>query len=235
MEHFQIILLFLVFITMALLMFFRKLPALIALPLMAILVALIGGVTVSDTIEYVIGVGSIKLHYAYTIAMFGSMLSVNLRKTGVAENFIKKGAELSGDNPWIIAVIILLLITLLFTTLGGLGAIIMVATIVLPIMSSVGIGAMTAVGIFLIGLSIGGILNVGNWAVYISVMDLSVNEIRPFALIMFCISFIGGLIYITVQLYRDGQDISLNTILLKSLIFITIILVILLSYSHFIC
>jgi hypothetical protein len=222
MESLQVFLLIAVFITMALLMFLRKIPAIIALPLMAVLIALFGGVSIEDTIQFVVGQGALKLHSAYTIAMFGSMLSVIMQKTGVAETFIKKGAELSGDNPWIIAVIMLALITLLFTTLGGLGAIIMVATIVLPIMSSVGIGAMTTVGIFLIGLSIGGTLNVGNWAVYVSVMGLTVDEIRPFALIMFAITFIAALVYITIQLYRDGQDINIKKITRNSIILLVV-------------
>jgi len=201
---------------MALMMFFRKIPALIALPLMAVLIAIIGGINFKDIIEYVVGQGSLKLHQAYTIALFGSMLSVLMQKTGVAEAFIKKGAELSGDNPWLIAVILLLLIIALFTTLGGLGAIIMVATIVLPIMSSVGIGPMTSVGIFLFGLSIGGILNVGNWAVYISVMGLTIDEIRPFAMLMFLVSIIGAIVYITIQIYRDGHDLNFKMIIFRS-------------------
>ncbi len=209
-----------IFILMATLMFFRKIPALIALPLMAFMVAIVGGVRPDDIIRYVIGQGTIKLHNAYTIAMFGSMLSVVLQKTGVAESFIKKGAELSGDNPWIIAVSMLTLITLLFSTLGGLGAIIMVATIVLPIMSSVGIGAVTSVGIFLFGLSIGGIINVGNWAVYISVMGLRVDQIRPFALLMLFLTYIFAILYITVQLYRDGHEINLKRVVLYSFAFL---------------
>lgn len=216
MELLQIILLVSVFLLMALMMFFRKIPALIALPLMAVLIAIIGGINFKDIIEYVVGQGSLKLHQAYTIALFGSMLSVLMQKTGVAEAFIKKGAELSGDNPWLIAVILLLLIIALFTTLGGLGAIIMVATIVLPIMSSVGIGPMTSVGIFLFGLSIGGILNVGNWAVYISVMGLTIDEIRPFAMLMFLVSIIGAIVYITIQIYRDGHDLNFKMIIFRS-------------------
>ncbi|MDP4197538.1 MAG: citrate transporter [Bacteroidota bacterium] len=187
-------------------------PALITLPVMAILIALIGGIYPKDIIEYVIGQGSIKLYNAYTIAMMGSMLSVVLQKTGVAESMIKKGAELSGDNPWVIAVITLILITFLFSILGGLGAIIMVATIVLPIMSSVGIGPMTVVGIFLFGLSIGGILNVGNWAVYISVIGLQAWQVKQFAMIIFCISMVIAIVYITIQLYRDGQNINIKRI-----------------------
>ncbi len=216
MEILQIILLIGVFLFMALMMFFRKIPALIALPIMAVLIALIGNIKFADIIEYIVGQGSLKLYQAYTIALFGSMLSVLMQKTGVAEAFIKKGAELSGDNPWLIAVILLLLIISLFTTLGGLGAIIMVATIVLPIMSSVGISPITSVGIFLFGLSIGGILNVGNWAVYISVMGLTVEDIRPFAMLMFLVSILGAIVYITIQIYRDGHNLNFKKIIIRT-------------------
>lgn len=223
MESIQIFLLIATFLFFALMMFFRKIPALIALPLMAFFISLSGGIHFNDIVQYVIGEGSLKLYQAYTIAMFGSMLSILMQKTGVAETFIKKGAELSGDNPWMIAVIMLLLIISLFTTLGGLGAIIMVATIVLPIMSSVGIGPMTSVGIFLFGLSIGGILNVGNWAVYISVMGLTVNDIRPFAMFMLIVSVIVAISYITIQLYKDGQQINLKKILIRTAVVILLI------------
>lgn len=223
-----------IFLVMALLMFFRKIPALIALPLMAFFISLTGGVSLFDIIEYVLGHGAMKLAPAYTIALFGSMLSVHLQKTGVAESFIKKGAELSGDNPWFISIIMLLFIIALFTTLGGLGAIIMVATIVLPIMSSVGVGALTSTGIFLFGLSIGGILNVGNWAVYISVMNLTVEEIKPFALTIFLISFLCAVVYITVQIYRDGQNIDLKKILKYSFIAFLLITIIYSLYTNFI-
>ncbi len=216
MEILQIILFICLFLIIALAMFFRKIPALIALPVMAFLIPLIGGVSLNDTIQLVIGQGALRLHNAYTVALFGSMLSILMQKTGVAENFIKIGAELAGDNPWAIAVLMLALIALLFTTLGGLGAIIMVATIVLPIMSSIGIGSLTVVGIFLFGLSMGGIMNPGNWVLYIDVLGLSMEVIRPFALIMFGITLIGALIYISIQLYRDGQQINWRKILIPA-------------------
>ncbi|MBD3226537.1 MAG: citrate transporter, partial [Caldithrix sp.] len=216
MENVQLILFLLIFFVMALAMFFRKIPAIMALPIMAFLIPIAGGVSLDHTVQHVIGEGAVKLHNAYTVALFGSMLSVLLQKTGVAEGFIKKGAELAGDNPWIIGVIMLALISLLFTTMGGLGAIIMVATIVLPIMSSVGIGPMTVVGIFLIGLSMGGILNPGNWAVYVDVLGLTVEEIRPFALIMFSITFLMALVYITIQLFNDGHDLKLKRIFIRA-------------------
>ncbi|MBZ0201100.1 MAG: citrate transporter [Ignavibacteriaceae bacterium] len=219
----QIVLLIVVFLSLAALMFFRKIPALLALPIMAFFIPIIGGISINDTVQLVLGKGSTRLFEAYTIAIFGSMLSVLLQKTGVAESFIKIGAELSGDKPWIIAFIMLILISLLFTTLGGLGAIIMVATVVLPIMASVGVGPLTTVGVFLIGLSMGGILNVGNWAVYITVLGLRVDQVRSFALVMFGITFTVSLIYLTIQLYRDGHDINIKKILIRSVIFAALV------------
>ncbi|HEX9973972.1 MAG TPA: citrate transporter [bacterium] len=231
MEIIQIVLLIGLFLGLALAMFFRKIPALIALPVMAFFIPLISGVSLNDTIQLVIGEGALKLHNAYTVAIFGSILSILLQKTKVVETFIKKGAELTGDNPWVIAVIMLSLIAILFTTIGGLGAIIMVATVVLPIMSSVGIAPLTVVGIFLIGVSMGGILNVGGWAVYIDVMKLSLDQIRPFGLIMCAITFVMALIYITIQLYRDGHDLNFKKIATISLTFIAVVAAMVIGYS----
>ncbi len=218
MEIIQITLLIGVFVALAVLMFLRKLPALIALPIMAFFIPLISGVSLDDTIQLVLGLGATRLTDAYTIAIFGSMLSMLLQKTGVAENFIKKGAELSGDKPWTIAILMLILILLLFTTLGSLGAIIMVATVVLPIMSSVGISPLTCVGIFLIGLSMGGILNAGNWVLYKDVLKVSIDQVKQFALIMFGLTFVTSVVYVTIQLYRDGHDINIKKFLFRSLI-----------------
>jgi hypothetical protein len=231
MQAIQISLIILMFLSMALSMFFRKIPALIALPVMAFFIPLIGGVSLNDTMQLVIGEGALKLHNAYTVSIFGSILSILLQKTKVVETFIKKGAELTGDNPWVIAVIMLCLIFVLFTTIGGLGAIIMVATVVLPIMSSVGIAPLTVVGIFLIGVSMGGILNVGGWAVYIDVMKLSLDQIRPFGLIMCAITFIMALTYITIQLYRDGHDLNFKKIATISLTFLGVIAALVIGFS----
>jgi hypothetical protein len=175
-----------------------------------------------DVFTLVLGNGATKLSEAYTIAIFGSMLSIMMQKTGVAESFIKTGAELSGDKPWAISMVMLLLITLLFTTLGGLGAIIMVSTVVLPILASVGVGPITTTGIFLTGLSIGGILNVGNWAVYTQVLKLQVSEVQSFALIMLAIMFLIAIVYITIQLYRDGHDINLTKIAFYTILIISV-------------
>lgn len=230
MENFQLILFALVFFSMVILMFLRKIPALLALPIMAFLIPLIAGVSINDIVQLVIGQGATKLSRAYTVAIFGSMLSILLQQTGIARNFIKIGAELAGDNTWAISVLMMGMIALLFSTLGGLGAVIMVGTIILPIMSSIGIGSLTTVGIFLFGFSIGGILNVGNWVVYIDVLGMTVDQVRPFALTMFGVAFIVALLYITIQLYRDGAKINFQKIGFR--IFILLLIIISLFWGY---
>lgn len=192
-----------VFIIMALLMFLRVIPALIALPLMAFFIALIGGVPLDDILIYVIGDGAFRLHQAYTIAIFGGMLSIFMQKSGIAESFIRKGAELAGDNPFYVSLIILILTSILFTTLGGLGAIVMVGTIVLPIMSSVGISPGVIAGVFLIGLSIGGILNAQNWVLYINILNVQFETVRTFAFYLFFVALAVAIAFIIIELKRD--------------------------------
>ncbi|MBI2416686.1 MAG: citrate transporter [Ignavibacteriales bacterium] len=212
MESIQLLLIALIFISLAVMMFLRKLPAILALPVMAFCIPLVSGVPIRDIFQFVVGQGSTRLAEAYTIAFFGSMLSILLQKTGIAERFIKIGAELSGDKPLMIAISMLILITVLFTTLGGLGAIIMVSTVALPILASVGLGPVSITGIFLIGLSMGGIMNVGNWAVYTSVLRLNVEEVRGFALILFAVTFITACVYIIIQIFRDGIELERRSV-----------------------
>jgi hypothetical protein len=221
------IIVLLIFIIMAILMFLRKLPALLALPLMAILIAVFGGIPFEDILNIVIGKGSVRLYEAYTVTMFGSMLSFLLQKSGTAESFIKKGAELAGDRPFSVSIIMLLLITLLFTTLGGLGGIIMVATIIMPVLSSVGLTSLTVAGIFLIGISIGGILNAGNWSLYINILKIPESTVKNYALILFFVALINSVIFLIIELWRNDQiRISKKNILTGSIFGILIIVLI---------
>ncbi|MCR4438103.1 MAG: citrate transporter [bacterium] len=224
METLRVLVVLFLFVVFAGAMFLRKLPALICLPCMAFLIPLVAGLNVADVVQFVVGEGALRLHNAYTVALFGSMLSVLLQKTGVADSLIKKGAELAGDSPLVVALTMLGLITLLFTALGGLGAIIMVATVVVPIMSSVGLGPLTITGVFLMGISMGGLLNAGNWAVYRDVLQLPVTEIRSFALIMFCLTCVVGVAYTLVQVHRDGHQFGRRSILTLVLVLLCLMI-----------
>jgi hypothetical protein len=212
METMQAIALLAVFILITGLMSKRIWPALLAMPILAILISLIAGIKPVDIFQYVIGEGTFRLTEPIIISMFGGVLSIIMQKTGIAEGFIKKGAELSGDNPLVIAFVMFLFIIMLFTTLGGLGAMIMVGAIVLPILTAAGISRLTAAVIMLMGVNIGGMFNVGNWALYMTSLGLTQQEVVRFILVMFVIVFTGSLTYIIIQLYRDGFNLSFANI-----------------------
>ena len=193
-----------VFIFFAALMYARFLPALIALPVMAVAISLAAGMPPSDIMLQVITLGSAKLSMAMITVFFGAMLGQLIKNTGVAKSVVRNVAELSGDNPLFVSAALMIVTALLFTVLGGLGAVIMLATIVLPVMLSMGVPPVTATSIFLIGISLGGILNLANWQLYMSVLRLEQSQVLSFALPLFVLMLIVSVIFLLVELRRGN-------------------------------
>lgn len=158
-------------------MYSRRVSALLALPIMAVLIAVIGGIPGKDIIDEVLTKGATKLNTAYTTTMFGAVLAELINRHGIAKAMVRWVAEFSGDSPFVLAVALTLLTALLFSSLGGLGAVIMVGTVVLPVMLSIGIPAATAGALYLFGISLGGMYNLGNWALYMNVLELQQPQI----------------------------------------------------------
>ena len=71
---------------------------------------------------------------------------------------------MAGDRPLILSLALYIVLSLLYTTLGGLGSIMMLGSIVLPIMISLGITPLAAGCILLFSVSVGGVFNLTNWS-----------------------------------------------------------------------
>lgn len=177
-----------VFVVMAMLMYSRRISALLALPVMAIVMSILAGIPEKEILSDVINQGAVKMHVAYTTTMFGAVLADLLNKQGIAKALIRWVAEFSGDNQFVLGIVMTLVTALLFSTLGGLGAVIMVGTIVLPALLSLSISSITAGALFLFGISLGGMFNIAGWQLYIDVLHLSppsiIGFIVPFAAIV---------------------------------------------------
>jgi len=169
-----------IFGIMAVLMYLNRLPAIVALPLMAIAIAIVARVPWAD-LAAIISDGALRLHKAYATAILGAVLAEIVSKTGVAETMVKKTAELGGENPIVLSLLMTAVVALLFTTLGGLGAVIMVATIVFPVLLALGIPQLSVGCLFLLGMSLGGIFNLTNWQLYKETLALSTGTIIKFA------------------------------------------------------
>jgi hypothetical protein len=121
--------------------------------------------------------------------ILGAVLAAQLRLNGAAERLVRYAAEYAGEDRFKLGLILLTAAAVLFTTLGGLGAVILVASIMLPLLLSLGFEPKIAAALMLLALSLGGTLNPVNWAQYVSILKLTPAQIAPYALVLAAIYF----------------------------------------------
>lgn len=203
-----------VFIVLCALMYTKKLNAMFALPIMALLIAIIAGIPWADTVNgetTVSGIqsllfvsGPLRLGSTIITFIFGAILSQQVKNAGIAEAVVRKVSEMAGDRPLILSLALYIVLALLFTTLGGLGAIMMLGSIVLPIMISLGVTPLAAAGILLFATSVGGVFNLANWSLYIDTLGLSVETVRGFAWFAGIIFGLAGALFCIIEVKFGG-------------------------------
>lgn len=209
-----------VFLVMALLMYSRRISALLALPVMAVLIAVIGGVEAKAILSEVVNDGILKLHVTYTTTMLGAILAELMNRHGIAKAMVRWVAEFSGDNPFLLGIVLTLVTAVLFSTLGGLGAVIMVGTIILPVMLSLGISNVTAGSLFLFGISLGGMFNLASWQLYMEVLGLQPEQIISFVVPFALVISIIILCFLGIELnFRKNVKYILRSVLVIGLVF----------------
>lgn len=200
MENLQAALILLAFALAAWLMMMRKIPAILALPAMAIAIALIAGMGFRELLDTVLDKGAMRLSGAIAAALFGGILAQIVRRAGVAESLVKRAAELSGESALWVSLALGLASLILFIALGGIGAVILVASLVFPVLLAVGVRPLAAAGLFLLSMSVGGILNVANWQFYIDTLKLPQAEVRQFATMLFVPGVLAVVLYVLLAI-----------------------------------
>jgi H+/gluconate symporter-like permease len=206
-----------IFIVFAALMFTRKMPALLALPSMAILIALLAQMPITDIFNSIIGQGSVKLAAVYTAVFMGAMMGRVMMQTGIAEEIIKRAAEFGGERPLMVAFILMIVTAVLFSTLQGLGAIITVGSLVLPIMMSLGIPRKLAGTLFLMAFGTGFIFNPILFTLYRQLLQVKDTENLPtevstFAFVLLALMLLTVIIYAVVSAQRSGESLLMSGI-----------------------
>ncbi len=208
----QVILILLVFIAGIALMMTKKLPAILALPLLGIIIAAIAGVPFmtpekeegQTIMAFVIASGASKLAGTIIATIFGAIFAKIIQKQGISDEIIRKAAELAGDKPMAIAIVLTAATAVIFTAISGAGPVIMVSTIVIPLMLSAGIAPTVAASLVLMGLSIGLIFNVANYQMYIDVIGMDMEVIKSTSLVMGIISIVVTIVYIVINVNRKS-------------------------------
>lgn len=154
-----------VFGVLAALMIARKLPALLAVPMMALAIGALAGAGWAGVGD-IFSKGAVQLAPTIATLIFGALLSRVVLSTGIAETIVTLAAEYGGDRPLVLALVICAAVAILFTSVTGLGAIIMIGTIVLPVMLTVGVPRATAATLFLMAFGLGYIFNLAQWKFY---------------------------------------------------------------------
>jgi hypothetical protein len=191
-----------VFLFFALLMYRRIMPAILAVPLMAVVMALVAGVPFAQVGEIVAG-GAVALAPVYVTVIFGALLARVTLDTGIARALVNLAAEYSGEAPLAVALILCAVVALLFTSLSGLGAIIMVGSIVLPIMMTTGVPRVVAATLFLMAFALGFIFNVTNWTFYTRLFGVVPQQMTHYAILLAGIDAVALVVYAVVSFARE--------------------------------
>jgi hypothetical protein len=202
------------------LMIARLVPALVAVPLLALLMGAAAGVGTEGLSKIVVD-GSVALAAVYATVIFGAVLGRVTMETGIAEAIVNYAAEFGGDQPMWLALVLCAAVALLFTSLTGLGAIIMVGSIVLPIMMTTGVPRSTAATLFLLAFALGFIFNIAQWTFYTNLFGVEPGALQRFAVVLFVIqAFALGVFafvrsrrmrdYATWAIAAEGRDEALE-------------------------
>lgn len=199
-----------VFAVFAVLMFTRRVPALLAVPAMAIITAAIVGLPFGGILNDIISGGVVRLAPAYVAVFAGAMLGRVMMTTGIAVAIIKRAAEFGGDRPMIVAFSLMIATAVLFTTLTGLGAVIMVGSLVLPIMMSLGLHRKLVAVLFLLAFATGFIFNIALIKLYREFLQIAPDDPLPteivyFAFGLLAVMAVGVVIYALVSERRFGE------------------------------
>ncbi|MDQ2681649.1 MAG: hypothetical protein M3Y21_11635 [Candidatus Eremiobacteraeota bacterium] len=198
------LLILLVFAVFAVLMYRRIVPALLAVPLMAVVMAAVAGVPLAGIGSIVI-LGSSFLASVFIAVIFGAMLGRVTIETGIARSIVNFAAEFGGENPMVLALVLCAVVAILFVSLNGLGAIIMVGSIVLPIMMTVGVPRKVAANLFLMSFALGFIFNITNWKFYTKFFGVAQQQMYEYAIVLAVVDLLALLVYAAIA-FRTTRD-----------------------------
>jgi hypothetical protein len=192
----------LVFAVFAVLMYRRWVPAIVAVPAMALLMSLVAGVPVPKLGAIVTG-GAAQLAPVYVAVIFGALLGRVTIETGIARTIVDYAAEYGGEQPLLLSLGFCAIVAILFTSLSGLGGIIMVGSIVLPIMMTAGVPRTIAATLFLMGFALGFIFNIANWTFYTKYFGVTQPQLLRYAIVLAILDAAALVLYAAISFRRE--------------------------------
>jgi hypothetical protein len=191
-----------VFLAFAALMYLRIVPAILAVPVMAVVMGIVALVPLPQ-LGTVMVAGSASLAPVIVTVIFGALLGRVTLDTGIARAIVNLAAEYGGENPFVLSMVLCAVVALLFVTFAGLGAIIMVGSIVLPIMMTTGVPRKVASTLFLMAFGLGFIFNITNWKFYTTTFGVTQGQLTWYSIALAAVDLLALVIYAVVSFRRE--------------------------------
>ncbi len=193
------------------LMMTRKMPAILALPIMAVLMPLIAGAPLFSADKSTFSIasnvltqGSMRLGATIAALIFGAWFGEVLKKIGVTEALVRKAAELSGDKPLTMAIIFFIIGTVIFSSSDGLGMVILVGSIVIPILLTAGLSPLTSCVVLLACHALGSLFSVSGWALMHDLYGIPIADMARYAA-LFAIP--AAIVYLAMVVWMVKRDV----------------------------
>ncbi len=215
------LLLLCVFLVFAALMMTRRMPALLALPCMAVAIGAIAGLFFDWNAvpaeagaprslgEFVFTTiltdGPARLAGAMMYAIFGSILSQVVIRTGIAQRIIGVAAEYAGDRKILLAFLMTVVVAGCFTSVTGLGAVIMLGSLALPILVGAGLSGTFAAGLMLFAIALGGVFNPAILGFYQDTLKLPLEVVKDYVVMYGGLLALATLAFLVVGGWRERR------------------------------
>ena len=174
----------------------------------ALLWCIIGRVPITTVVNDVFEKSVESYGATIAIIVFGAWFGRVLVDTGIAGYIIKKTVELAGDKPLLTTLLLNFVCALIFCSAFGVGSVMAIGMIVLPIMFSLGIDKKTAVGSYMLAVAAGMYLNIAYVSQFFAVFpDITYDaKYRTFAIIATVVSVLVMAVYIVFNYTRQRKN-----------------------------
>lgn len=171
-----------------------------------ILWAVMGGMNLMGVFNDLISAQFTNQAVSFMTIIFGAWFAQVMIKTGIVKTIIRTAVELGGDNPKILISIIMVVVSVMFTSLYSIGPVIAVGVIVLPVMISLGIPSAVSIVAYGLSVALGQLLNVSQYTVMRGLLSY-ITDIpetmeypwMPYAFIAFAAGLIVNIIGILIM------------------------------------
>ena len=199
------------FLGFVVLMAKRWCPMALAYPLMALAIAIIVGLPIFGADGFfatMMDQGAVKNATHVAVCLASAWLGGMMLVTGISKRIIKLAAELGGDKPFLVTLLVIAAVALCMTTISGLGAVVMLGQIAIPILVNVGVPGLVAICAFLFAYAIGLTVNLGNWTYFATVTSAGFEDVKGFALTLMAITAATTVVAMIYMFKRSGLKFS---------------------------